>query len=310
MPGMCEAARREPGPWPSTRFIISVVLLLLAVAIGGCADQDAPVAGAPRATPAEGLSVLGHVGDMRPPRGADSGPTAHVPSGPGGHLAAATASGTPKADAGRARTRASHDSTVVNRSTRPSSSTSSAAAYSVPSEAPSVEELLAKGLHLAEASPAHLAIRGTPAAGSVRCAWRGIARTAQQRTETIRFWFQLGATDPVPDPIELEVLFRVVLDGINPELRETAKANFLAIARGGESMDYLFLTCFADYAASHFLLGSGTTPTTVTVAYDRMDEAAAYELYVREHESGTYGIDALQTRGAYEAGLQAQVVAA
>ena len=173
-----------------------------------------------------------------------------------------------------------------------------------------MEDVLAKGLHLAEASPVHLAIRGTPAASSVRCAWRGIARTAQQRTETIRFWFQLGATDPIPDPTELEVLFRVVLDGINPDFRETAKANFLAIARGGLSTEYLFLTCFADYAVTDFLLGSGTPPTTVTVAYDRRGEAASYDLYVREHDSGTYGTDPLQTRGEYETALQAQVIAA
>ena len=108
----------------------------------------------------------------------------------------------------------------------------------------------------------------------------------------------------------LEILFAVVLDALDPYLRETAKANFLAIARGGESMDYLFLTCFADYAVTHFLLGTGTTPTTVTVGYDRMDEAAAYDLYVREHDTGTYGTEALKTRGDYEAGLQAQVVAA
>ena len=61
---------------------------------------------------------------------------------------------------------------------------------------------------------------------------------------------------------------------------------------------------------SGFLLGTGTTPTTVTVAYDRMDEAAAYDLYVREHDSGTYGTDPLQTRGEYEAVRQAQVIAA
>ncbi len=108
----------------------------------------------------------------------------------------------------------------------------------------------------------------------------------------------------------MELLFTVVIDTLDPKSRETAKAKFLAIARGGESMDYLFLTCFADYAVTGFLLGSGTTPATVTVAYDRMDEAASYDLYVREHEAGTYGTDALQTRGAYEAGLQAQVVAA
>ena len=72
----------------------------------------------------------------------------------------------------------------------------------------------------------------------------------------------------------MESLFAVVLDSLNPEFRETVEANFLAIAGGGESMDYQFLTCFADYAVTGFLLGTGTTPTTVTVAYDRRDEAA------------------------------------
>ena len=167
------------------------------------------------------------------------------------------------------------------------------------------------GLHLVGASPVHLAFRGTPAATSVRCAWRGIAQTTRQRADAIRFWLGLGADAAIPDNAAyLEALFMVVLDTFDPKLRETAKANFLAIARGGESRDYLFLTCFADYAVTSFLLGTGTTPATVTVAYDRRDEAASYDLYVREHEAGTYGTDALQSRGAYEAGLQARVVAA
>ncbi|MDE2902932.1 MAG: hypothetical protein OXP73_07865 [Chloroflexota bacterium] len=164
--------------------------------------------------------------------------------------------------------------------------------------AATVEDILNEGLHLAGASPVHLAIRGTPAANSVRCAWRGVARTADQRADAIRFWLRLGAGGAIPDQVFLERLFAVVLDTVGPDYRETAKANFLAIARGGESRDYLFLTCFADYAVTNFLLGSGTTPATVTVAYDRMDEAASYDLYVREHEAGTYGTDALQTRGA------------
>ena len=176
--------------------------------------------------------------------------------------------------------------------------------------AATVEELLEEGLHLAGASPVHLAIRGTPAANSVRCAWRGVARTLDQRADAIRFWLRLGAAGTIPDQVFLERLFAVVLDTVDPDYRETAKANFLAIARGGESMDYLFLTCFADYAVTGFLLGTGTPPTTVTVAYDRMDEAASYDLYVREHDTGTYGTEALQTRGDYEAALQAQVVAA
>ncbi len=192
----------------------------------------------------------------------------------------------------------------------PSGGPARVAAAMSQSPAATVEELLAKGLDLAEASPTHLAIRGTPAASSVRCAWRGVARTVNQRADAIRFWLRLGAGGTIPDQVFLERLFVVVLDTVDPAYRETAKANFLAIARGGESRDYLFLTCFADYAVTEFLLGSGTTPTTVTVAYDRRGEAASYDQYVREHEAGTYGSDPLPTRGAYEAGLQAQVVAA
>ncbi len=177
-------------------------------------------------------------------------------------------------------------------------------------DVPTVEALLEEGQYLAGASPVHLAIRGTPAASSVRCAWRGVARSVDQREAAIRFWLQLGADGAIPDVGTLELLFTVTLDTLNPEFRETAKASFLAIARGGESMDYQFLACFADYAVTAFLLGSDTAPATVTVAYDPRGEAAAYDLYVREHEAGTYGLDPLQTRGAYEAGLQAQVVAA
>ena len=146
-----------------------------------------------------------------------------------------------------------------------------------------VEELLEDGLYGAGASPAHLAIRGTPAASSVRCAWRGVARTERQRADAIRFWLWLGPDIAVPGAAYVEALFTVILDTLDPKHRETAKTNFLAIARGGESMEYLVLTCFADYAVANFLLGTGTTPATVTVAYDPMGNAASYDLYAREH---------------------------
>ncbi len=171
---------------------------------------------------------------------------------------------------------------------------------------PTVEELLEDGLYLAGASPVHLAIRGTPGAATVRCAWRGIARTAAQREDAIRFWLQLDATDAIPAPDYLESLFAATLDVLDPEYRETAKANFLAIARGGLSEEYLFLTCFADNTVTSYLLGAG--PTTVTVAYDNRGEARSYELYRREHEAGTFGSDPLQAHGDYEASLQAIVV--
>ena len=159
------------------------------------------------------------------------------------------------------------------------------------STASTVEELLEEGLYQADASPVHLAIRGTADADSVRCAWRGIARTAQQREDAIRFWLRLDETATIPDAAYLEVLFRVVLDALDPEFRETAKANFLAIARGGLSTEYLFLTCYADYSTTAYLLGAG--PAKVTVAYDRMDEAPSYELYAREHDTGQFGDQAL-----------------
>ena len=180
--------------------------------------------------------------------------------------------------------------------------------FASPDPPATVEDLLEQGLQLAGASPAHLAIRGTAGAATVRCAWRGIARTAAQREDAIRFWLQLGTGETIPERSHLEALFTATLDVVFPEYRETAKANFLAIARGGLSEEYLFLTCFADYTVSSYLLGAG--PTTVTVAYDQRGEARSYELYRREHEAGTYGSDPLQTRGEYEASQQEIVVAA
>ena len=171
-----------------------------------------------------------------------------------------------------------------------------------------MEELLEDGLRLVGASPVHLATRGTAGAATVRCAWRGTARTAAQREDAIRFLLELDATDTIPSAAYLEVLFAATLNLLNPQNRETAKANVLAIARGGLSEEYRFLTCFADYTVSNYLLGAG--PSTVTVAYDQRGEAASYELYRREQEAGTFGSDPLQTRGDYEASLQELVVGA
>ena len=132
-----------------------------------------------------------------------------------------------------------------------------------------VEEVLEKGLRLAEASPVHLAVRGSGGQQfyPLRLA-RHCARTLAQREAAIRFWLGLAATDTVPSASFLEVLFTVTLDTLNPEYKETAKSNFLAIARGGLSTEYLFLTCYVDFTASEYLLGAG--PTTVTLTYDRM----------------------------------------
>ena len=142
--------------------------------------------------------------------------------------------------------------------------------------APSVEIVLAKGLEVAGASPTHLAIRRTAREGSVRCDWRGIARSLMQREAAVRLWLDLSEGDPIPDASYLEILFAVALETLAPAFPETAKSNFLSIAHGGVSAEYLFLTCYADYTVDEYLLGDG--PTTVSLAYDRMGEARSYEL--------------------------------
>ena len=118
---------------------------------------------------------------------------------------------------------------------------------------PTVEDLLAKGLAIAEVTPVHLVIRGTAQPDSVRCEWRGVARTPEQREAAIRFWLALDERDPLPSAAETERLFMEKLDQGSPLYPETIGANFKALARGGLSTNYLFLTCYVDYTVQEFL---------------------------------------------------------
>ena len=262
--------RAASGVQPRGRWLLAALALLLVTASVGGADHDATDGGPPTATTSAAA----------PEEASQT------------QVAAAATSGAPR------------DVRGVDLS----GGRSVAEASATTGDAATVEELLEQGLRLAGVSPVHLVIRGSAAADSIRCAWRGIARTPSQREDAIRFWLRLGPDDPIPDAAYLAIFFTVILDGLDPEFRETAKSNFLAIARGGLSTEYLFLACYADYTTTAYLLGTG--PTTVTVAYDRMDEARSYELYAREHETGQFGDEALQTRGAYEASLQELMVGA
>lgn len=185
------------------------------------------------------------------------------------------------------------------------------AAAFTPQETPTVEETLEKGLRLAEASPVQIALRGTAAADSIRCDWRGVARTPEQREEAIRFWLELDEDAALPSAAEVERRFLAELaptDSFAPALPETAKANFLALARGGETDDYMFLTCFADYAVHEYLVGSG--PTRITIAYDRMGETRSYGLYVRAHAAGEFGSAPLLTASQSQLSLERMIAEA
>ena len=167
-----------------------------------------------------------------------------------------------------------------------------------------VEEVLAKGLRLAGASPVHLALRGTAAADSIRCDWRGIARTPAQRENAIRFWLGLDADDDVPEGTYLEALFTAAISVLEPEFQETARSNFMVIVEGGLSEEYLYLTCHVDYTPSEYLLGSGPlSPNVQSVAYDRRGEAQSYDLYRKEHDAGVFGSAPLMSAGEYQAQL-------
>ena len=167
--------------------------------------------------------------------------------------------------------------------------------------AASVEEVLAQGLRLAGASPAHIAFLGAATEGSVRCEWRGIARTPEQREAALRFWLGLDADAPLPSPAEAERRFMAELDRMNAVYPSTLKANFRSLAHGGLTTGYVFLTCYADYAVSEYLLGAGPTgeSTKLSVAYDRMGEARSYELYKLAHAGGEFGSEALMSEGEY-----------
>ena len=182
------------------------------------------------------------------------------------------------------------------------------AAYPSDRGAATVEQVLEKGLALVGASPVHLAFRGTAQANSVRCEWRGIARTPDQREAAIRHWLGLDEDTALPSPSEAEKQFMSYVNQMDPHFRDTMEANFKALARGGASTEYMFLTCFADYTVSEYLLGpsvSGTT--TLTIAYDKVGEGRSYDLYRRSHEGGRFGDQPLKTKGMYQVTLE-QVV--
>ena len=169
-------------------------------------------------------------------------------------------------------------------------------------KSPSVEDVLEAGLYAAGASPTHVAFRGTTNTDSVRCDWRGSARTLEQREEEIRFWLGLDDDTPLPSVSDVEARFTFYIDGMSPSHQDYIKARLFPIAQGGLSEEYLFLTCFADFTASEYLLGAG--PTTLTVAYDRLGEMSSHDLYLRQHEDGTFGNYHVQSREEYEASLQ------
>ena len=139
-----------------------------------------------------------------------------------------------------------------------------------------VEDVLEKGFRLAEISPVHIVTEGTGQQNTLRCAWRGVARTSAQRDTTIRFWLGKDDDDPLPSAAQAETEFMSYINQMDSRYQELVKAMFIPIARGGLSEDLLTLTCYVDYVVGQYILGEGSTE--LTLAYETKEEARSYDL--------------------------------
>ena len=181
------------------------------------------------------------------------------------------------------------------------------AGYDLDEPIPTVEDLVEKGLFGAGASPAHIALRGPARRNSTRCEWRGVARTAEQREQAVRFWLNISSDEALPSADELERRFTGYIDQMVPYYQDAMQASFIPLARGGLTNEYQFLTCYVDYDVNEYLLGDG--PVTVTVAYNNMGSEAvfSYNLYAKAHEAGAYDDEALLTPQAYQETLDQKI---
>ena len=114
-----------------------------------------------------------------------------------------------------------------------------------------------------------------------------MARTAQQREDAIRFWLGLGEEETLPSTVQVKADFMSYVNQMSSRYRDYVGASYRAISQGGLSNDIPVLACYAEYAVQEYLLGSG--PSTVTVAYDLVDDIRSYELYRLSHAAGEFG---------------------
>ena len=178
-----------------------------------------------------------------------------------------------------------------------------------PSAPSSVEEVLEQGLELSGASSVHVAFRGIAQSDKVRCGWRGVARTLEQREESIRYWLGMDQDEILPSPAEVERQFMESVNRKPPRNQALMEVNFMGLARGGITPEAMFMTCFVDYTVNEYLLGPTVgNPTTLTVAYDGLAEVSSYDLYRRSHADGRYDNEPLTPPGQYQSNMSEVLV--
>ncbi len=184
----------------------------------------------------------------------------------------------------------------------------SGAAFGLQIDPPSVEEVLEKGPDALGLSPVHIAVRATVRPGSVRCDWHGIARTLERREDEIRFLLGIDDDAALPPAAEIRRRFMSYVDRMSPPFRPRWTANISALADGGVSFDYFFLSCYVDYTVQEYLLGNG--PDTLTVTYGKVDEGLSYDLYSRSYAAGGLPSSSKLSEAEFAAAEQGAVHAA
>lgn len=174
-------------------------------------------------------------------------------------------------------------------------------------ELPTIEQILERGLGATGASPTHIIVTASTLPDTVRCNWRNLAMTANQRADAIRVWLDYPEDEPLPTAATIAADFNAFVDLLAPQFQDSMRANFMHLSYGGVFTEGLTLTCYADFAVTYFL---GDGPRVITIAYDHLAKTRSYNLYQKAHAAGRYGADALLTAAEYAARDQAVLDAA
>ena len=164
-----------------------------------------------------------------------------------------------------------------------------------------LEEILEEGQYSRIRSPAHIAVRAGLMPGTIRCAYRGLAMTMENRERYIRFWHQVEDGEPLPSIEEMEAWVEDLAEYVGEDDGPYIRAEEMAVVMGGLATSYRYLTCYGDYRVSDYILGSG--PDQITIAFDHVGFEAreSYELYKEGHRGGYYDDDPFRSEEEHDA---------
>ena len=169
-----------------------------------------------------------------------------------------------------------------------------------------LEDILQDGQDPWRGAPAHIVMRAEQILGTTRCAYRGFARTLENREELLRLGHQIEDDEPLPSLKEMEAKAEELAESVRKEDAPYIRADMAALIEGGLSNIHRILTCYGDYRVSDYVLGSG--PDQITIAFDfvgpkpfaGLRPRESYQLYKKGYEGGHYDDDPFLTEEEYD----------